>query len=46
MQLERQVIVTIGGYDIDLTDTLNMILALLTKILKAYLPGDEEETAD
>lgn len=43
MQIDKSIIVTIGGYDVDLTETVNLILAFLTKLLKHYIPCDCDE---
>ena len=43
MKLEKDYIITIGGYDINLTETINIILAFFTKIFKTYIPGEDEE---
>lgn len=42
MKLEKDYIVTIGGYEINFTETINMLLAFLEKIFKAYIPGEDE----
>lgn len=43
MQLENSVMVTIAGYEFDLKDTINIILAFVERVLKAYIPGFGEE---
>lgn len=43
MQLEKELVITLGGYEINLTETINMILAFFTKLLNKYVPGEAEE---
>ncbi len=43
MKIEREIIVTLGDHEIDITGILNTFLGFLTKLLEAYLPEEFDE---